>query len=299
MKPQRAWVLLPSGHRLDLLDPEPEAWSDEDLAIGLSRTYRWAGFSKWELPLSVAQHSLAVLALRELQGPLTVRESLRELLHDATEFFGGFDPIAPLKPHLGPAFEQLDKRLQRAVDARYRLPPWTDQTYARHKHADRLAAANEAYHVVGWTREEMRESLEITLDPLGDDPLPLPHGMRPWEPWPPKLAKNLFFDWLKELLGAIEVDETLAEIAQAFSRLPETTRRRCRHWPTGDRLADTLVHVEAGDGSQWLEGVVVDGERDEAGAFFLDDHFTVFTTIDKPGGELIRCNGANCHVGIL
>src|SRR5271155_771286 len=67
----RAFVLLKSRKRLDLLDPQPDAWTDEDLAIGLSRTYRWGGHSKWELPLSVAQHSLTVLALREAEGPLT------------------------------------------------------------------------------------------------------------------------------------------------------------------------------------------------------------------------------------
>ena len=64
MKPDRAWVLLPSGRRLNLLEPDPWAWTDRDLAIGLSRTYRWAGYSAWDLPLSVAQHSLTVLALR-------------------------------------------------------------------------------------------------------------------------------------------------------------------------------------------------------------------------------------------
>ena len=48
-----------------------------------------------------------------------------------------------------------------------------------------------------------------------------------------------------------------------------------------------------------VEGVVVDGERDDTGAFYFDDHFVVFTTIDTQGGELIRCNGANCHVEIL
>lgn len=85
MKPSRAWVLLKSGRRLDLLDPDPDAWTDRDLAIGLSRTYRWAGYSAWDLPLSVAQHSLTVLALREMGGPMTAREALRELLHDATE----------------------------------------------------------------------------------------------------------------------------------------------------------------------------------------------------------------------
>jgi hypothetical protein len=81
----RAWILLPSGRRLDLLDPQPDAWTDEDLAIGLSRTYRWAGYSKWDLPLSVAQHSLAVLAMREASGPLTAREALREIAHDGTD----------------------------------------------------------------------------------------------------------------------------------------------------------------------------------------------------------------------
>src|SRR5271157_2681903 len=90
----RAWILLKSGRRLDLLDPRPDAWTDKDLAIGISRTYRWGGYSKWDLPLSVAQHSLAVLALREAEGPLTAREALREILHDAPEpLMGGFDPI--------------------------------------------------------------------------------------------------------------------------------------------------------------------------------------------------------------
>ncbi len=81
----RAWILLKSGRRLDLLDPRSDAWTDKDLAIWISRTYRWGGYSKWDLPLSVAQHSLAVLALREAEGPLTAREALREILHDAPE----------------------------------------------------------------------------------------------------------------------------------------------------------------------------------------------------------------------
>jgi UvrD-like helicase C-terminal domain len=114
----RAWVLLPSGRRLDLLNPDPQAWTDHDLAVGLSRTYRWAGYSAWDLPLSVAQHSLTVLAIRQgSPGPdLTPPEALRELLHDAEEaLLGGWDPITPLKPHLGPGFDALVQRLQAAV----------------------------------------------------------------------------------------------------------------------------------------------------------------------------------------
>jgi hypothetical protein len=214
----------------------------------------------------------------------------------------------PLKPHLGEGFARLDRRLQRAVDRRYRLPPWTDESYALHKRADRQAAANEACHVVGWSRDDIRSSLQITLDPLDDDPLPLPPGMSPWEPWPPKLASALFLQRLGELGDVIDItdavdelamDDTLAQLAEAFSRLPEATRRPCRYIPTGKRGLDTLVQVEADDGSQIVEGVVVDGERNDTGSFYFDDHFVVFTTIDTQRGELIRCNGANCHVEIL
>lgn len=46
----RAWIRLPSGGRLDLINPDPQAWTDEDLAIRLSRTYRWGGESSWTHP---------------------------------------------------------------------------------------------------------------------------------------------------------------------------------------------------------------------------------------------------------
>jgi len=299
----RPFILLKSGNRLDLLDPDPNAWTDEDLAIGLSRTYRWGGYSSWDLPLSVAQHSLTVLALREMQGRLTAREALRELLHDATEALIGWDCIAPLKPHLGEAYERLDRRLQHAVDQRYKLPAWTGEAYARHKHADRLAASSEAAHVIGWSPQDILESFGLTLAPVEKDPLAPTPGMQPWEPWPPKLAEALFLNRLNRLLRAAGRNDSLAgmALAQAFSRLPAAARRRCAWPPTGDRLKDILVHVEVevGDYAMELEGVVVDGSRDEDGAFDLDAEFTVFTTDGNPSGELIRVNGANCDVEIL
>ena len=145
----------------------------------------------------------------------------------------------------------------------------------------------------------MRESLGITLDPLDADPLTLPSGMQPWEPWPPKLAETLFLQRLTELLERAARDGDATQLAQAFSRLPEKMRRRYCCPPTGNSLKDTLVYVEAGDGSQALEGVIVDGLRDEDGSFDLDAEFTVFTTDDNPGGELILINGAHCHAEIL
>jgi 5'-deoxynucleotidase YfbR-like HD superfamily hydrolase len=128
-------VLHKSARRLDLLNPDPQAWTDEDLAAGLSR----GGASQWEHPLSVAQHSLTVLAIRKAEGPLTAGEGLRELLHDATEFMLGWDCMSPLKAQLGRPFRELEARLQGVVDARYQLPEWTRKDYERHKRADLLA----------------------------------------------------------------------------------------------------------------------------------------------------------------
>ena len=196
--PTRAWVRLPSGRRLDLLDPTPFDWTDEDLALGLARTYRWGGHSAWPLPLSVAQHSLLVLALRRQLSPTGLSDATarRELLHDADEGLLGFDPISPLKPFLGPGYAALAARLQAAIAARYALAPWTPEDKKAHKRADRIAAASEAIHVVGWTRDEVRKTLHIIDRPVDADPL---NTGAPWEPWPAAQAAEAFLRMLARL----------------------------------------------------------------------------------------------------
>jgi len=208
----RAWVRLPSGKRLDLLNPTPFDWDDEDLALGLARTYRWGGHSAWPLPLSVAQHSLMVLALYRAGVPggarwvgardkpaRDPRAELRELLHDADEGLLGFDCISVLKPFLGEAFHALTVALQGAVAIRYRVPAFAEAERRAHKKADRIAAATEAVHVVGWTRDEVRATLRIPFEPLASDPLAALYDCPPWEPWSPKLAAERFLDALKAL----------------------------------------------------------------------------------------------------
>ena len=74
---------------------------------------------------------LLVLQIREQDEVLTARQALRELLHDASEGLRGWDPIGPLKDHLGEPFRKLEQRLQALVGERYglagvgrrRLPP--------------------------------------------------------------------------------------------------------------------------------------------------------------------------------
>jgi uncharacterized protein len=201
MREARAWVRLPSGKRLDLLDPTPFDWEDEDLALGLARTYRWGGHSAWPLPLSVAQHSLFVMALRRPRAPgqPDPRADLRELLHDADEGLLGFDCISVLKPFLGEAFNDLTTRLQRAVALRYGLPTWTEKEKQAHKRADRTAAASEAVHVAGWSAAEVRNVLRIPFEALEEDPLVELFGGTPWEPWTPGLASERFLRELRRL----------------------------------------------------------------------------------------------------
>ena len=206
MSTDRAWVRLPSGKRLDLLHPTPFDWEDDDLALGLSRTYRWGGHSAWPLPMSVAQHSLLVLALQRQSGPLGAADALRELLHDADEGLLGFDCISVLKPFLGDRFRELTTRLAAAVTIRYRLPAWTKPAFAKHKKADRVAAASEAVHVVGWTRGEVHNTLRIPFDILDVDPLVQVYGGTAWEPWPPALAAARFLATLDELTNAASHD---------------------------------------------------------------------------------------------
>ena len=204
MAQQRAWVRMPSGKRLDLLNPTPFDWDDADLALGLARTYRWGGHSAWPLPLSVAQHSITVMLLqRAAMGRIDPLLELRELLHDAEEGLLGFDALSVIKPFLGEGFRELSKRLEQVVFLRYGLPSWTPLEHARHKRADRLAAASEAVHVAGWSPEEVRSTLKIQAAVLEDDPLAAMYGGTPWEPWPPALAAERFLAELHRLTVAM------------------------------------------------------------------------------------------------
>ena len=193
----RAWVLMPSGRRLDLLAPTPFDWTDEDLAEGLARTARWAGRSRWPLPLSVAQHSLGVLALRRRAANLSDEEARRELLHDAEEGLLGFDCVAPLKPFLGERFAELERRLRAAVAARYALPAWTPEAWRAHKAADLAMAAAEAVHVAGWSPGEARTALGLRAEAPAADPLAAAFGDEPWRPWPPDVAAARFLATLR------------------------------------------------------------------------------------------------------
>jgi hypothetical protein len=197
---QRAWVRMPSGRRIDLFEPTFADIDDADLAVGLSRTFRWGGHSVWPWPLSVAQHSLLVLQIRRNQSQLSPDAELREILHDAEEGLLGFDPISPLKPILGKPFLDLMEHMQRVLFAKYGVSWWDKAGKLEHKKADILAAASEAIHVAGWSSDEVRSVLGIAMIPLQDDPLVAIYGGVPWEPWTAEVAKTRYLQELNAIL---------------------------------------------------------------------------------------------------
>lgn len=199
---RRAFVLLPSGRRIDLLDPQPDCWTDEDLATGLGRTYRWGGHSRWPRPLSVAEHSLLVAEIAATRDPSRHMRRLA-LLHDAEEGLVGFDCITPLKPVLGAAFAMLEHSLKRVIATRYDLPwPWMrEQDEITLKWADRMAATAEAIHVTGWSEQDTRDVLDLKYPLLAADPL-VDAGLKqvPWEPIDGDAAGKAWLTQLKAVL---------------------------------------------------------------------------------------------------
>jgi len=190
--------------------------------------------------------------------------------------------LRPLKSHLGDGYARLVQRLRGAINARYDLPAWDRAGYEAHKHADRLAAASEAYHVVGWPAADIRDSLGITLAPLTADPVPVPSGLRPWEPWPPALAARLFLGMLDGLQhGAAGVADGVRLHVVAPGPQKENPANRLWQKPT---------HVLVEGGGQTIEGQIVKGVRDPDGAWDLDGVFTVQTE----DGELLKVHGWNC-----
>lgn len=125
-------VATVSGRRIDLRDPQPEAFTLEDIAHGLGNVCRFSGQTRQFY--SVAQHSIMVA---ELVPP---EARLAALLHDASEAYIQ-DVPAPLKALL-PEYALIEHRIEAAIAVRFGLPD-DPAIWRAVKDSDLLAASVE------------------------------------------------------------------------------------------------------------------------------------------------------------
>lgn len=195
--PPRAWQRMLSGRRLDLLDPSPLDIEIADIAHGLARVARWNGQTFGDHAYSVAQHSLLVDRVLQLQhAGCSARERLATLLHDAPEYVIG-DLISPFKAVIDVAYREVETRLHAAVRLRFSLPPTlSSAVQGRIKKADQTAAYFEAVRLAGFSEAE---AARFFGRPGGVDASRIADLL---DPWPAKRAESNYLKAFKATASA-------------------------------------------------------------------------------------------------
>ena len=158
---QRAWQRMLSGRKLDILSPSPLDVEIEDIALGLSRVTRWNGQTTGKHPYSVAQHSMLVEELFNIEYPsLDKKWNLAALLHDAPEYVIG-DLITPFKYALNNSYRYVEDNLMKAIYLRFGLPALLPKNIeSKIKKIDKTLAWFEAIDVAGYEEKEASEIIK-------------------------------------------------------------------------------------------------------------------------------------------
>lgn len=127
----KPYMLTASGKHFDLLDPKPEQVDHRDIFAAISKLCRFTGHCI--AAYTVGQHSLLVMSL----VPPEFR--FEALMHDAAEAYTG-DIGTPMKVALGPAFREIEHRIEAVVREKYGLPIKLSPEV---KHADLVALGLE------------------------------------------------------------------------------------------------------------------------------------------------------------
>ena len=152
---QRAWQRMLSGRKLDILSPSPFDIEIEDIALGLSRVMRWNGQTTGKHPYSVAQHSMLLEELFNIEHPdLDKKWNLAALLHDAPEYVIG-DLITPFKYALNNSYRYVENNLMKAIYLRFGLPASLPKNIeSKIKKIDKALAWFEAIDLAGYKENE-------------------------------------------------------------------------------------------------------------------------------------------------
>lgn len=147
------WIMTASGRRLHLSRPQVADITIEDIALGLSRQFRFNGHSS--KAFTVAQHSVMVSYM------VCEKSALQGLLHDAPEAYIG-DLPSPLK-ELCPDYQRIEQRLNLTIMKRFGLP---ERHAPEVKYADMIMLATEKRDLMPQAAGDYWPMLD------GIDPLP-------------------------------------------------------------------------------------------------------------------------------
>ncbi len=155
IKQHRAWQRMLSGRKLDILSPSPLDIEIEDICLGLSRVTRWNGQTTGKHAYSVAQHSVVVEEVFNLEYPnLNKKWKLAALLHDAPEYVIG-DLITPFKYALNNSYRDVEDNLMKAIHIRFGLPADLPKSIeSKIKRIDKAVAWYEAINIAGYDNKE-------------------------------------------------------------------------------------------------------------------------------------------------
>ena len=159
------WIQTYTGKKLSLLDPQPEEFDLESIAIGVSREFRFGNQSC--VPYTVGQHSYHV-------STICKEFPLEGLFHDGVEAFTR-DLPSPLKKVL-PQYEIIEKRLWRALAEKFGLQKELPAEVIK---ADKIMVATECLQLM----LKPKEMYSIEEDPININLIP---------PWPMDLTEGMF-----------------------------------------------------------------------------------------------------------
>ena len=150
-----------SGRKLDILSPSPFDIEIEDIALGLSRVTRWNGQTTGKHPYSVAQHSVLVEKIFNIEYPnLNKKWNLAALLHDAPEYVIG-DLITPFKYALNNSYRFVEDNLMKAIFLRFGLPAILPKHIeSKIKKIDKALAWFEAVDLANYKEKEASQIIK-------------------------------------------------------------------------------------------------------------------------------------------
>lgn len=199
--PLRAWVLLKSGRRINLLGAG-------DYRLGRRRSRSRIGA---HLPMG-RTFGLGASALGRATQPDgtgaaadygAAARRRRGVAGTAARRRGRFLVLGSERPVEASPLESSSTRSSASSNGSLRSAIGYRRGQLKHMPPTNMPtaslAASEAFHVVGSSLVEIRDHLGIQLEPLQHDPVGPPARLRPWEPWPSRLAATRFAATLRDL----------------------------------------------------------------------------------------------------